>query len=281
MRKLSKPTTCASTAVEAGPQQRHQVVVRRVVGPECEHPAGAQRPSQQRQPVGGVERRVARVQHVPRGVVDVDQQHVVRRRAAVERRARADRREEVGRDEAGPGVAGQRPRAREQAALVPADDRGQCLDDRQRGDPVVLEGGECRAPQPEPADEHVEAGARVRGQAEPGELDLGDREEARHEVLLAQPHLEHVHVEHRLAAPPQRDLAHRRRLPVELLEARAEGGLVGHAGQSRRVVAIRTFPRAKHSGLSELRRYQRMSHGCGDHRPDSPPTVTYGGVRVS
>src|SRR6476619_1914328 len=61
----------------------------------------------------------------------------------------------------------------------------------------------------------------MRGQAEPGQLDLGDGEEAGHEVLVAELHLEDVHVERRLAAPPEADLTHRGLPPGQLLEARA------------------------------------------------------------
>ena len=65
---------------ELGPQESHEVVVRRVVGPQREDPAGVQVAVQGAQPLGRVERRVAGVQHVPRGVVDVEQHgvHAVR-----------------------------------------------------------------------------------------------------------------------------------------------------------------------------------------------------------
>src|SRR6476619_3306950 len=88
----------------------------------------------------------------------------------------------------------------------------------------------------------------MRGQAEPGQLDLGDGEEAGHEVLVAELHLEDVHVERRLAAPPEADLTHRGLPPGQLLKARA------HArGARRRLSADFRRPRRGVAlpGLSE------------------------------
>ena len=76
--------------------QGDEVVVRRVVGPQREHPTGVQVAVQGVQPLGGVERRVAGVQHVPRGVVDVEQHGVHALRAVgAERTGPAGEREEV------------------------------------------------------------------------------------------------------------------------------------------------------------------------------------------
>ncbi len=65
-------TTSQLDVGERGAQQREVVVVGRVVRPQREDPAGPQPPGQPAYAVLGVERRVARVQEVPRRVVDVD-----------------------------------------------------------------------------------------------------------------------------------------------------------------------------------------------------------------
>jgi hypothetical protein len=163
---------------------------------------------------------VAQVQHVPGAVVDVDQQRVVPavRVRRVQGLSRADGGEEVGRDQPRARVRRQLRRHREQARVVPADHLGQRLDHGQLRDPRVLQGGDRGVPQAQPADQHVEPVPVDGREAEPGQLDLGDREQAGHQELVAELGLEHVDVQGGLAAPPQADLAHRRLAPVELLE---------------------------------------------------------------
>ena len=103
------------------------------------------------------------------------------------------------------------------------------LDDLQRAHPRVGERRPRGAAEAEPADHDVEVVARqLRPARASASAILGDGEQARHEELLAEPHLVDVDVERRVAPPAQADLAHRRRLPVELLEA----GGCGHDEQS-------------------------------------------------
>ena len=60
-------------------------------------------------------------------------------------------------------------------------------------------------------------------EAQPGQFDLGHGEQAGHEVVVPEPHLEDIHVERRLTPPAEADLAHRRLAPVELLERNGHG----------------------------------------------------------
>jgi hypothetical protein len=112
---------------------------------------------------------------------------------------------------------------REQLPLVPRDDGTQRLDDRDGSDPLVLEGGDGGVAETEAADDDVEMLSADRREPEPGQLDLGNGEEARHEELLAELHLVDVDEEGRLEPAPQADLPQRGLLPVDLLETPAHG----------------------------------------------------------
>jgi hypothetical protein len=152
-------------------------------------------------------------------VVDVEQHRVEAPPVAGEAgRVRAAG-EEVAVDEPAAGVAGQRRGVGQQPAPVPGDHLVERLHHDQRPHPVVRERGAGGVAEAEAADHHVEVGAVQGAQREVGQRDLGDREQAGHQELVAQLDLVHLDVERRLAAAAQADLAHRRRLPGELFEA--------------------------------------------------------------
>src|SRR4029077_6417571 len=92
------------------------------------------------------------------------------------------------------------------------------LDDVERPDPRVLQDGPGGVAEAEAADDDVEIGIGLRGERQPGELDLRGGEEARHEVLVAEHRLVDVHEEGGLEAAPKADLPHRCAAAVELLE---------------------------------------------------------------
>jgi hypothetical protein len=168
-------------------------------------------------------------------VVDVEQQRVPPVGRGVRRRpAGTDGGEEVGGDERAARVVHERAGQRQQAALVPRDDGRQCLDDVHGAHPLVLQRGGRRAPEPQAADDDVEPVARQRRQPQPGQLDLGHGEQARHQVLVAEQHLVHLDAGDGLAAPSQRDLAERGGLEVQLLEAPRHGCSLAGSGRRER-----------------------------------------------
>jgi hypothetical protein len=107
--------------------------------------------------------------------------------------------------------------------LVPADHRREGLDDGQRAHPWLLERGHRGVAESQPADDDVQLRTGARGQPQPRQLDLGDREQARHEELLTELDLVHVDLEGALEAAAQDELAHLGVLPVQLLEASDHG----------------------------------------------------------
>ncbi|GAB3855573.1 hypothetical protein GCM10027610_089080 [Dactylosporangium cerinum] len=123
-------------------------------------------------------------------------------------------------------VVRQRARQRQQAAPVPADDRVQVVDDQQRLDPRVFEGGVGGVAEAEPADDDLERTAGQRGQSQRREGDLSDGEEAGHEVFVAELHLVHLDLEGRIPPTAEADLADRGLLPVELFEPPGHRGTV-------------------------------------------------------
>ena len=223
MSGLAKVTTCASTEPNSPRRQRHEVVVRRVVGPQGEHPAGVQVAVQGEQAPQGCRTR--------RGWGAARAAGCGRCRAAPRARARGRRppnppgltgeREEVALDQPGARVGGERRGIRQQVLLVPADDRGEGLDDDERAHPWLLERGDRGVPQPQPADDDVQLVAGAGRQPQPGQLDLGDGEQARHEELVAELDLVDVDLQRPVEPPAQADLAHLGVLPVQLLEVPA------------------------------------------------------------
>ena len=84
------------------------------------------------------------------------------------------------------GSAVKRRADRDQPALVPLDHLAERLDHEQRAHARVLQHGLRGVAEPEPADHHVEAGPRQLRQREPGDLDLGHREQARHQEVVVE-----------------------------------------------------------------------------------------------
>jgi hypothetical protein len=114
-------------------------------------------------------------------------------------------REEVALHEPDPRVGRQTDRVGEQVPLVPADHLSQRLDDDQRTYACIRERGTRGVAEAEPAHEHLQLGPGDRGQSEVRQLDLGDREQARHQELVAELHLVDVDLERRLESPAQAD----------------------------------------------------------------------------
>ena len=138
-----------------------------------------------------------------------------------ERQPRGDHREEVTLHEVAARVVDERPGHREQLPFMPVDDLSERLDDPQRPHPRILEHRPGRVPETETTDDDIERITGQEGQGETGQLDLRHREQARHEVLLAQDHLVHVDLQRGLQPSPHADLPHGGRAPVELLEVPA------------------------------------------------------------
>jgi len=169
----------------------------------------------------GIEIGVARIEREGRRVIDIEQNRVDVARHRVNRARLAPHDgEEVGVHESCARVIHQSAAHREQPTVVPADDFGQGIDDRERADARVVEGGHGRVAEPEPADDDAERPLAGHGsQPEPGEFFFSNREKARHEVLIAELHFEDVGVDDGLVTSTQRELAHGRLLMGELVEA--------------------------------------------------------------
>lgn len=181
-------------------QHSAEAVVGRVVGPQREDAAGPQPPGQGTHPGRPVERLVTGVQYLAGRMVDVEQDGVETavRFCRVEGPALADTGEEVTVDEPAPRVTDQARPQRYEAALVPVDHFAEGVDHDQGTYPGVVEHRPCGAAEAEAADGHVQPGVRQRREAEAGECDLGRREEAGHEVLVAEFHLVHGVARHRV-----------------------------------------------------------------------------------
>ena len=126
-------------------------------------------------------------------------------------------------DQPAPSVVHELARDGDEAALVPVDDRFERFDDVDRTHPGISEhlgGGVAEA---ETAHDDIEGAVVGLGEGEGGQGSLGRREQARHEELVAELHLEHVDVEHWLAPPSEADVAHRGRPLLEDLEVDAHG----------------------------------------------------------
>src|SRR3546814_884815 len=120
---------------------------------------------------------------------------------------------------------------------MPLDHLAKGLDHVQRPDPLVLQGGTSGVAEAQPTDHHVELAAGHLGQPEPGQSDLGHREDARHEVRVTEDHLVDVDLQRGLEPASHADVTHRRGAPVDLLEAGAHGSCLIAAPYSRRVAA--------------------------------------------
>ena len=213
---LSKSTMRAALDAKALARSMQERVVGRVVRPERERSARSQVTGCGAQPRGRVQIAVAVGEPVARRVVDVDQDRVVAR--AVGRRLGAHEREEVVLDEHRARVVDQLGRDRQQLAPCQSMTAGSVSTTVSVATRGSCERGHRRVAEPEAADEHVQLVAVDDAETAPRELLLGDREQARHQVLVAELHLVHVDVEHRLVPSPQRQLPHRGGLEIELLE---------------------------------------------------------------
>ena len=168
------------------------------------------------------------VEDMAGGVVDIQQDGVelTSRLLRVEAFAGLREGEEVAFDKAAAGIVGQLGSQGDQVALVPADDRGEGLDDQQGAYAAI---GECRGggiTQAEAADHYIEwAVVTGGGQSQQRQLRFTDVKQARHQKFVAQLHLiDFDAAQTHLHAPAQTDLAERCRLTVEFREHSAHVG---------------------------------------------------------
>src|SRR3546814_9191667 len=146
---------------------------------------------------------------------------------------------------------------------MPLDHLAKGLDHVQRPDPLVLQGGTSGVAEAQPTDHHVELAAGHLGQPEPGQSDLGHREDARHEVLVAEDHLVDVDLQRGLEPASHADVTHRRGAPADLLEAGAPGSGLIAAPYSRRVAAW----------LNRRARSRATRRSARTSTPTAPPTT--------
>jgi hypothetical protein len=111
------------------------------------------------------------------------------------------------------------PPERQQSLLVPFDHRLKRIHHDERTHVVTLQHGLSRVAEAKPADHDI---ARLpftqRREPQPRQRDLGRGEQARHQGLISELDLEHIHVELEVAPPAQAQSPDRRRAIVELFE---------------------------------------------------------------
>lgn len=155
-------------------------------------------------------------------MVDVDEHGVEApvRGARVEPRAVVHR-EEVAVHEPAPPIGGQRWSERHQTLVVPGDHGFERVHHDELAHPLVGQRGPGGVAEPEAAHRDVQRGPGEAGQRQPGQLDLGDREQAGHQELVPELDLEHVLPRDGVAASAEAHLTDRRGAPAQLLEPRA------------------------------------------------------------
>ena len=159
------------------------------------------------------------MEHAARSVVDVHEHRVIPARCLrTEAGTLRDHREEIPVDQVASRICGELAREREQMALVPLDDHIQRFDHVHRAHSGVLQDRSCRVAEPEPAYDDIEVATDNFCEREAGEVDLGNREQARHEELIAELHFVHIDLERRFQSSPHADLTNRCLTPVDLLE---------------------------------------------------------------
>jgi hypothetical protein len=125
---------------ENAAKTRDEDVARTIIGPESEDTARAQMCSKPGEPLLAVESGVLRIKQKVGGMIDVHE-HCVKsagRDGRIKARFGRREREEIALNEAAPEVAGQLGAERHQPFRMPFDHSFQRLDDKKRGDFVVL-----------------------------------------------------------------------------------------------------------------------------------------------
>jgi hypothetical protein len=86
---------------------------------------------------------------------------------------------------------------------MPFDHSFQRLDDKKRGDFLVLQHGLGRVAEPQPPNDDVKSMLGKFRQPQPGQSDLRCREQTRHQKFVAKFDLKDIHTELQLATPAQ------------------------------------------------------------------------------
>jgi hypothetical protein len=138
--------------------------------------------------------------------------------------------------------------SREQSALVPVDYGVERVDHPDRAHARVGERRGGGARETEAADDDVEGLVRQLREGEVRELFLRDREGARHQVLLAEEHLEDVVTEHGIEPSAQTNVAARRAVEVELFEAPWAAAPAARVERRRHPACLSGRPRRRRGG---------------------------------
>jgi len=177
------------------------------------------------QPRRGVKRGVALMEQIARGVIDIEQHGMkaAGRIGGIDPRCRwLEHPKEISLHEATSRIAAELFTKRNQAALVPSDDRSECFHDNQASHRIVREGGCCGVAQSESAHHDVHRSWTCWGEAQVCERDFDSCEQAGHEESLSQLHFEHFEVAERSYPPPAQDEFTQRGLAViQLFEVSA------------------------------------------------------------
>jgi hypothetical protein len=150
------------------------------------------------------------VEEIARGVIDIEEDSVKSApgRRGVEAGGGSGESEKVTMDQAATRIARERRAERYEAALMPFDHGVEGIDDNQFAHRRMLERGDGGVAEPESAHDDIAwTGVEV-GQAEIGERDFDFVEEARHEKVVPELHLEDFEVIQRpQAAAAEREVA--------------------------------------------------------------------------
>ena len=94
------------------------------------------------------------------------------------------------------------------------------------GDVPVLQHGLGRVAEPQPPNDDVKSRFGKSRQPQPGQSDLGCREQTRHQKFIAKLDLKDIHTELQLATPAQAQRANRCWAIVQFFEVEAHSALV-------------------------------------------------------
>ena len=189
--------------------------VRIVVRPHREHAPGLEEGLHPPQAVLPIEIRMGGIEQLPRRVVDV-QQHRVPAPPRLRRiePLSARQREEIRVEQRATRIGRQFLAVGHQPAPVPIDHRLQRLHHHQPRHLRKRQRRRRRVAQPQPADHDLPPAARQRPQPQPRQLLLRLVEQARHQVLAVQLHLDRLRPVQRQHPPPLQDQFPQRCLPV-------------------------------------------------------------------
>ena len=148
-------------------------------------------------------------------MVDIEKDHVV---GGVRGAPGLEPAEEIAQHQPAAGFAAEAFAQRNKTGLVPFDDRGERVDHLHRSHAWIGERLAGRIAEAQTADEDAQIRSAGRGEAADRQFGFADREQAGHQVLVAEDHLHHVRIDGGDPAAAQDERPHGCGAIVQLLE---------------------------------------------------------------